>query len=318
MANNLNTPLTLKTPIAENATPDNIMEIPDIYDPDTDYGVGGQDIGFPTECRLPIKNNDGTPGLGRAPKMQIFNRLFNIATSHNYFMQNGGMYTFNQEVSDKIGGYPKGAVLAYYDAERGLRFVRSLIGNNTYNFNLNPAYIDGQKWEDVIATMGDVQFLFETIYPIGSIYLTVNPTCPLAAIFGTWQLVDSGKALWTGNGTNGGQSIAPGLPQHTHSGTTGNMSANSTGGVRNLATAQGGYDQGGAIPIGYGNMTASKTSSTYNKEDGNHYSHGNGDIAINVQHVHDFTTGNASNSVYGNSDTVQPPAYIINAFQRIA
>lgn len=141
--------------------------------------------------------------------------------------------------------------------------------------------------------------------------------------FGTWQLVNSGKALWTGNGTNGGGTLNPGLPSinHTHSGTTGNMSANATGGVNNLGTGWGGYDAGGATPVGTGNMTASKTSNApYNQEDGNHYQMGTGSIAINVQHNHSFTTGSNTevSSIYGASNTVQPPAYIVNAFKRIA
>ena len=31
--------------------------------------------------------------------------------------------------------------------------------------------------------------MLETIYPVGSLYLTVNNTCPLEALFGTWQSV---------------------------------------------------------------------------------------------------------------------------------
>lgn len=315
MATQLNTPKALKSPIAENATADNIMDIPDIYNPSTDYGVGGLDIGFPTECRLPIKNSDGTPGLGRAPKMQLFNGFYKAISGHNFFMQNGGMYTFNQEVSDKIGGYPQGAVLSYYDSERGMRFVRSVISNNIYNFNDHPEYIDGQKWEDTIVTMGYVQDYMEQqltafkqmldnellvrlnkMYPINSLYVSLTNTCPLADVIGTWQLVASGKALWTGNGTNAGTTIPAGLP-------------NITGTVGNIATAQGSYDQGGAVPTYSGAFTAQKTSNTYNKDDGNHYSHGNGQFDFDASRV---------NSIFGNSTTVQPPAFVINTFKRIA
>lgn len=90
--------------------------------------------------------------------------------------------TFRQEVSDAIGGYPVNALLWYDDPEIGMRFVRSLIPNNTYNFNTNPEYIDSSKWEDTITTIGKVQQLFEIIYPVGSIYLTTNANCPLANI----------------------------------------------------------------------------------------------------------------------------------------
>lgn len=31
--------------------------------------------------------------------------------------------------------------------------------------------------------------ILKTIYPVGSLYLTMNPTCPLTNLFGTWSLV---------------------------------------------------------------------------------------------------------------------------------
>ena len=34
----------------------------------------------------------------------------------------------------------------------------------------------------------------------------------MASLFGTWTLVSSGKALWTGTGSNGNTTIAAGLP----------------------------------------------------------------------------------------------------------
>lgn len=41
----------------------------------------------------------------------------------------------------------------------------------------------------VVANVGDI---IDSLYPIGSIYISTSSTCPLAAIKGTWTLVSSG------------------------------------------------------------------------------------------------------------------------------
>ena len=73
--------------------------------------------------------------------------MFYLSTDQKVFLQNGGVITFNQAVSDKIGGYPAGAVLDYIDPENNFFKVKSLIEDNTYNFVTNPEYIDNQKWQ---------------------------------------------------------------------------------------------------------------------------------------------------------------------------
>ena len=54
--------------------------------------------------------------------------------------------------------------------------------------------------------------VLKAIYPVGSVYIGTQSTCPMSAFFGTWTLVSSGKALWTGTGSNGNSTIAAGLP----------------------------------------------------------------------------------------------------------
>ena len=49
--------------------------------------------------------------------------------------------------------------------------------------------------------------VLEGIYPVGSVYLGTQSVCPMSAFFGTWELVSSGKALWTGDGTNANTTI---------------------------------------------------------------------------------------------------------------
>lgn len=134
--------------------------------------------------------------------------------------------------------------------------------------------------------------IFDAIYPVGSIYIGTQSTCPMAvAIPGsTWQLVSAGRALWTGNGSNGNTTIAAGLP-------------NITGTVNLNGTSGGPWGKDGVFE----NSTQASSLSGYS---------------------HNSTTGNTptsvifnaatSNSIYGKSSTVQPPAYVVNVWRRTA
>lgn len=78
------------------------------------------------------------------------NGLVRSTTQSKWFNQLGGYYTFDPDVSEKIGGYPLGAVLSYKDPETGyIREVRSLIADNTYNFVEDPSFINDTYWEYV-------------------------------------------------------------------------------------------------------------------------------------------------------------------------
>lgn len=109
------------------------------------------DLGFPPITGLPI-NEGGIP-----PERADFNALGNLTTSQYFFIQNGGRFTFNQTVSDAIGGYPAGAVLQYTSGNESYQVI-SLINNNTFNFVVTPSYIDNQKWakaySDLPSTVG--------------------------------------------------------------------------------------------------------------------------------------------------------------------
>lgn len=149
MASSNQTPDVLFSPIAANADASDINTIPQTYDP-ANYGYAAQNVGFPTECRLPVLNHDGTLGQGRAPRMQDWNGIMKLVSSHNFFLQNGGSYTFNPTVSSNIGGYPKNAVLWYFPENEAPCLVYSLINDNTNNFVDDPTLIDGSHWEMLV------------------------------------------------------------------------------------------------------------------------------------------------------------------------
>ena len=126
-------------------------------------------------------------------------------------------------------------------------------------------------------------------------YLSTNSTCPLASLFGTWTLVSSGKALWTGTGSNGGSTIEAGLPNIT--GTYDKTSGNRF--LLNATTSE--VTRTGAF------YTSSSQSDQYSSTTGS------GTVVRGLGF-----DASRSNSIYGNSNTVQPPAYVVNVWRRTA
>ena len=157
-----------------------------------------------------------------------------------------------------------------------------------------------------IATTAWVRDLFEALYPVGSLYITSTntTTCPLASIVkksdgsnSTWALVSSGKALWTGTGSNGNTTIAAGLPNITANFIQGNY------GYQSQAT----IDQYISGAVNY----------TYKEGGKGLYAGGEGGGAQATAMQATFNASRSS-SIYGQSSTVQPPAYVVNVWRRTA
>lgn len=130
----------------------------------------------------------------------------------------------------------------------------------------------------------------EALYPVGSIYLGTMSTCPMTALIpgSTWELVAADRVL-QGSGTNtAGSTVAAGLP-------------NITGqfGKGCLFNYGGDLDEG-ALYTG---------SSGYRQDAGGTDSSSARTIAFDASR---------SNAIYGASSTVQPPAYVVNIWQRTA
>lgn len=122
----------------------------------------------------------------------------------------------------------------------------------------------------------------QSVYPVGSIYIGVTETCPIASLFGTWELVSSGRVLQGADSSHSaGTTIEAGLPN-----ITGHINA-------------GGLD--------------GSSSGAFYDEDTTWYGHDGGLRRA----AHGFNASR-SNSIYGKSDTVQPPAYLVNVWKRTA
>lgn len=139
----------------------------------------------------------------------------------------------------------------------------------------------------------------ESLYPVGAIYIGITEECPLQTLgIGTWELVSSGKVLQGAqNSSETGTEKAAGLPQLQLV-----MRTDSTSSTTTELLNQYGND-------GYTATTPSNTSGT--------------DECMTTN----YTTHNAKNAymdlydntgIYGKSNTVQPPAYLVNIWQRIS
>ena len=99
--------------------------------------------GFPPITQQPIEEG------GIPPEREDFNGALNLMSQFYFAFQNGWLPTFEQDVSDAIGGYAEGAVLWYAPTTgpyaNQIVSLRSVVSNNNYNFNTNPGYI-GTYW----------------------------------------------------------------------------------------------------------------------------------------------------------------------------
>lgn len=123
-----------------------------------------------------------------------------------------------------------------------------------------------------------------SLYPVGSLYIGTQSTCPLATLISgsQWELVAQDRALWGGNGSNANTTIEAGLPNITGKFTNENTSQADGCFYRTSEDRQAGRS-------GYDN---------YNDWF--------------------YFDASRSSAIYGNSNTVQPPAYRVNIWRRTA
>ena len=183
------------------------------------------------------------------------------------------------------------------------------------------------------ATKNDI---YNLIYPVGSIYLSVNSVDPSTIFGGTWEQIKDTFLLSSGDtysiGSTGGNSSTTleiaNLPSHNHTGTTGNQSANHTHGFSGTTSWNGDHNHN--TGHGWHNVAAGSDrhclSNDYLGGDGwsgnvtstngghNHtFSGTTGGISAN--HNHSFTTSSVGSA---ESFSNMPPYLTINVWKRIA
>ena len=138
------------------------------------------------------------------------------------------------------------------------------------------------------------QAVLESIYPVGSIYIGTMNVCPMSALFGTWTLVGGGRVLQGADvNHSAGTTIEAGLP---------NISGTYIGNSIFKGTSQDNTTVTGAFE-----RRTDLTSKNVNQ------SSLSGDTTVGIGF-----DASLSDSIYGNSTTVQPPAFVVNIWERSA
>ena len=113
--------------------------------------------------------------------------------------------------------------------------------------------------------------IFDLIYPIGSIYMSINATSPATLFGGTWEQIKE-KFLYTassGATGTGGSSTATlskeNIPSHNHT-----FSGNAMSGTLNAIMRYDGGDQGQYESSGVFSNTSTSGSRTWKGDNGNH------------------------------------------------
>ena len=128
-------------------------------------------------------------------------------------------------------------------------------------------------------------------YPVGSIYQSTNSTSPAALLGGTWEQIASERVLMGASSSHkAGTTVNAGLP---------NITGTANGGVLSMSTPS----SDGAFGSKYYNTNSR---------------HGGGDNGDWFS-IHNRTfDASRSNPIYGASDTVQPAAYYVYIWHRVA
>ena len=127
-------------------------------------------------------------------------------------------------------------------------------------------------------------------YPIGSIYQSTNSTSPAALFGGTWEQIASERVLMGASSSHkAGTTVKAGLP---------NITGTANGGVLSVSTPQ----SNGAFGATHYDSSLSYLS---------------GDVRRLSTYNRTFDASR-SNPIYGASDTVQPAAYYVYIWHRVA
>ena len=165
-------------------------------------------------------------------------------------------------------------------------------GNVSITIPTVPANVSAFTNDAGYTTSSDVVDLLQTIYPVGAIFIGTTSTCPMSALFGTWTLVAEDRCL-QGSSSNhsANTTIAAGLP---------NVEGSIARQLKANNTAVSTTDWNGAL--GYQTVAS-----------GSYGGRGTSYRAASL-----YLDNSKSNSVYGGSTTVQPPAYVVNVWRRTA
>lgn len=225
---------------------------------------------------------DVTVDTGKNPTLEIYGNTVTITESpfeytipSSYYIGDG-VLQFRFTDDDHTGDYFQIAKVAEVDGNLYLKRVSDFI-------------------YELVNVKNDMQRIVDMIYPVGSIYMSVNSTSPATLFGGTWVAWGSGRVP-VGIDKNdedfntvekaGGDKL---LQSHNHSGTIGTGYSNFT---RAVAPGTG-------APAAYGNNHIAAITDQH----GDYIDYENSGNFVGMNHTHNITIGNTGG---GNSGNLQP------------
>jgi hypothetical protein len=169
--------------------------------------------------------------------------------------------------------------------------VTTALGYTPENQADKVTVISSQSTDTQYPSAKSVVELLKTIYPVGAIFIGTTATCPMSALFGTWERVAGDRCL-QGASTNhsANTTISAGLPNIE--GGSGNFVSTTSSSPESATDGAITTVKGSGVSVGSSGSTRYMRHITFSASD--------------------------SNSIYGNSTTVQPPAYVVNVWRRTA
>lgn len=176
--------LPMLKPFAFNGTRDAI--------PDSTGDFMNITQGFPSVYGIPKSSG------GKYVSRSDMNSLGFLATNDIFYHKCGGLNTFDASFSDKIGGYPKGAVLQFLNGNY-LYNVISLHDNNTFNF-VSENSINGVDWaycnEEIAQT--DRILVLESNQTLFSTGANASSNTYTETFLGVFKATKSGPVIFEG------------------------------------------------------------------------------------------------------------------------
>lgn len=140
--------------------------------------------------------------------------------------------------------------------------------------------------------------ILSMVYPVGSVYISVNDVSPAAFLGGTWEKISQGRVLQgAANGQAAGTAVEAGLPAAY-------MPAGSFESIGLVNDNYTNRNTGGCF------IATLHTGYAYCSDSGNRWQLGS--------YQYRFDNRTITGDCYGKSNTVQPPALLVNIWKRTA
>lgn len=198
--------------------------------------------------------------------------------------------------------------------------VANKLGTSNIGSSNTPFYLSGGSPVACNETLKSNSQIVNLIYPVGSIYMSVNSTNPGTLFGGTWEKLKDRFLLGAGDtyslGATGGEAnhtlTTDEMPSHSHSAST-SSNGSHTHSVYSTDTwsnnAVGLYHQTKAA--GFGGVDQWGGSEWYSTTQ----SHGEQMLLNNGSHTHTVTVDSAGG---GNAHNNMPPYLVVNIWKRTA